>query len=154
MASIRSLLIHHTETLPPRPVSDVSVSTTGGLVGDSHDGGRAGRQVLLSDAEVLAALGLSPGDLREQITVDGLAVDSLQEGSLLRVGSAVAEVMGECKPCLTIGAYLGVDDPEAFRDQMTGRRGMFIRFLPDHAGAVLQVGDPVEVVTAAVDAQA
>ena len=145
MGQVLSILMHHTETLPPSPVDNAEVSSTGGLVGDSHDGGRAHRQVLLTDASVLDQKGLKPGDLREQITIAGLAVDPLSKGTLLAIGDAVAEVQGECAPCLTIGGYLGVEDVEAFRDEMVNKRGIFVAFKSDSAGKTIRVGDEVQV---------
>lgn len=145
MAKVVNILLHHTETLPPRPVEDAVVSPNGGLVGDSHDGRRQHRQVLLTDAQLLSQLGLAPGDLREQITVEGLAVDGLAEGTKVAIGDAVAVVQGECAPCFTIGGYLGEEDVEAFRDKLIGKRGTFVLFDEASAGTSIAVGDEVKV---------
>lgn len=144
MASIHKILLHHTETQPPRAVDSARITSTGGIDGDSHASGREHRRVLATDLEVLATMGLSPGDLREQITITGLQVDSLDEGSILQIGSARAKILGPCAPCLTIGSYLGVADVEAFRDQMTDRRGRFLLF-EESDGIEISVGDEVRL---------
>lgn len=145
MASIHQIHIHHTETALGRQVDKATVLQGGGIEGDSHSGGRPNRQVLVVSKAVLDEAGLNPGDLREQITVEGIDVDSLSEGTVLRFGDVTAEVLGECKPCLTIGGYLGVDDVEQFRDSMIGKRGMFVIFQNVAEGACIAVGDPVTV---------
>jgi MOSC domain-containing protein YiiM len=97
------------------------------------------------DAGDLRDMGLSPGDLREQITIDLPGLMELAAGARLRVGPAVLEVTKPCEPCTHIGEHVGVDDVEAFRDHLRGRRGMLARFLEVDAGAVIRVGDTVEV---------
>lgn len=144
MASIHKILLHHTETQPPSAVESARITSSGGIEGDSHASGREHRRVLATDLAVLKDRGLSPGDLREQITITGMQVDSLDEGTILQIGSATAKVLGPCAPCLTIGAYLGVGDVEAFRDQMTDRRGRFLLF-EDSDGVQISVGDEVRL---------
>lgn len=144
MASIHKILLHHTETEPPRAVESARITPTGGIDGDSHASGREHRRVLATDLEVLGTMGLFPGDLREQITITGMQVDSLDEGVILQIGSARAKVLGPCAPCLTIGSYLGVADVESFRDQMTDRRGRFLLF-EGSDGVEISVGDEVRL---------
>lgn len=145
MAKISNLLIHHTEGERPAPSEHVSISRTGGIVGDSHDGGRLNRQVLVSDARVLSQMRLAPGDLREQITAEGVPFDELAPGTRVLFGEAEAEVLGPCAPCLSIGEYLGVPDKEAFRDAMQQKRGMFVLFDAKSAGTKISVGDEIRV---------
>jgi MOSC domain-containing protein YiiM len=128
----------------PRFVEEAMPIQGGGLEGDWHRK-RGGRALLLMDAEDLRDLGLSPGDLREQITIDLPGLMELAAGARLRVGQAVLEVTKPCEPCTHIGEHVGVDDVEAFRDHLRGRRGMLARFLEVDAGAVIRVGDAVEI---------
>jgi MOSC domain-containing protein YiiM len=97
------------------------------------------------DARDLRDLGLSPGDLREQITIDLPGLMELPAGARLRVGRAVLEITKPCEPCTHIGEHVGVGDVEAFRDHLRGRRGMLARFLEVDAASVIRMGDPVEV---------
>jgi MOSC domain-containing protein YiiM len=120
-----------------------AVEATGvGLDGDRHAGREDGkRQVLLTDAGDLRALGLRPGDLREQVTVELPGLMSLAPGTMLRVGLAVLELTGPCEPCTHIGEHVGVEDREAFRQRLVGRRGMLARV--SEPGPI-RVGDLVE----------
>src|SRR6266568_4859077 len=100
--------------------------------------GRPGskRQVLLVDRETLEAMDLQPGIIRENITTDGLNVNSLQIGQLLRVGRARLEVSAVCTPCDQMEAIR-----PGLRKELWGRRGMLCRVLE---GGVIRRGDPIE----------
>ncbi|MGH2675454.1 MAG: MOSC domain-containing protein [Actinomycetota bacterium] len=129
---------------PLEPLDGV-VATAVGLEGDRHAGREEGkRQVLLVEAGDLRDLGLEPGDLREQVTVDLPGLMALAEGTRLRIGGATLELTGVCEPCTHIGEHVGVEDRETFRQRLVGRRGMLARVL--HAGPIRR-DDPVEVET-------
>jgi len=145
--TIAAILLHEEETKLPRAVPTAKIGASGALQGDSHSAAQPKRRLLATSKMHLDEAGLAPGDLREQIAVEGLDLDALPAGTKLRFGGAEAEVLGPCAPCLTIGGYLKVSDPEAFREKMTEKRGVFIRF--DSAGYELSVGDDVEVVPSA-----
>lgn len=142
-----SLQLHEAHGRPLRPVEEARALPDHGLAGDVHarPGGR--RSVLLADVRTLAALGLSPGDLREQLTVDLPGLDRLPAGTLIEVGEVVLELTGPCAPCRHIGELLGRDDPEAFRRELLGRRGMLAWVRAATAEGRLRVGDALVVVT-------
>jgi hypothetical protein len=117
-----------------------------GLEGDWHRG-RGARSVLLMHAGDVRDLGVRPGDLREQITVHLPGLMKLTPGTRLRIGPATLEITGECIGCTHIGEHVGVDDVEAFRQALQGRRGMLARVL-EADGEPIQIGDPVEVLPA------
>jgi MOSC domain-containing protein YiiM len=126
---------------PLVPVDQISLSEEG-IDGDRHAGRAEGkRQILLTDAGDLRDLDLNPGDLREQVTVELPGLMALPEGTRLRLGTAVVELTGECGPCTHIGEHVGVEDSEAFRQRLEGRRGVLARV--SEPGAI-RVGDPVE----------
>jgi MOSC domain-containing protein YiiM len=131
----------------PRPVSEVVALLGRGLEGDIHGKGRddGRRQVLLMDTESLEALGLSPGDLRDQITLDLPGLQRLPVGTRLRVGQAELELTGPCEPCTHIGELLGREDRQGFRELLEGRRGVMARVVAVTAAGRIQVGEPVEV---------
>lgn len=105
------------------PVTRVEGRRNGGLLGDSHVL-RRNRAVTIVDRSTLDALGLEPGDLREQITIDGLPeMTNLPRGLRVRIGGLVLRITGPCEPCVHIGKMLGVEDPEGLRQQLLGRRG-------------------------------
>jgi MOSC domain-containing protein YiiM len=130
---------------PPRFVQEAQPRQGGGLEGDWH-GKHQRRALLLMDAGDLKDLGLSPGDLREQITLDLPGLMDLRSGTRLRIGDAVIEITKECAPCTHIGEHVGVDDVEAFRDHLQGRRGM-LGMVVEAEGDPIRIGDPVEVVS-------
>jgi uncharacterized protein YjiS (DUF1127 family) len=129
----------------PRFVEEAAPIQGGGLQGDWHRK-RGGRALLLMDAGDLRDMGLSPGDLREQITIDLPGLMDLAAGARLRVGPAVLEVTKPCEPCTHIGEHVGVDDVAAFRDHLRGRRGMLGRVV-EADGEPIRLGDPVEVMS-------
>src|SRR2546430_16337940 len=87
-ARVDSLHLHERHGEPPRQVAEAAGTVGGGLIGDSH-GDRPARAVLVVDRTTHDALGLIPGDLREQITVTGLsAVTTLAPGTEVRIGGA------------------------------------------------------------------
>ena len=126
-------------------MASVSGRADGGIEGDFHVA-KSTRAVLVVDTSTLDELGLVPGDLREQITTAGLTgVTLLEPGTLLRIGEMTFRVNGECEPCTHIGELLGVEDREAFRISLQGRRGATCTVV--QAG-VARVGDPVEAISA------
>ncbi len=100
--------------------------------------GRPGskRQVLLVDRETLEAMDLQPGIIRENITTDGLNVNSLPLGQQLRIGEARLEVSMACTPCDLMETIR-----PGLRKELWGRRGMLCRVLQ---GGVIRRGDSIE----------
>jgi MOSC domain-containing protein YiiM len=109
---------------------------------------RAGgpRQVLLADRESLEAMDLRPGLIRENITTEGLNVNSLEIGQQLRVGDAKIEVSAVCTPCDLMEKIR-----PGLRREIRGRRGMLCRVLE---GGRIRRGDPIEKLSRAVSATA
>ena len=107
-----------------------------GFEGCAHARSGSKRQVLLVDRETLEAMSLRPGIIRENITTDGLNVNSLQVGQLLRVGEARLEVSAACTPCDQMEAIR-----PGLRKELWGRRGMLCRVVD---GGVIRRGDAIE----------
>jgi MOSC domain-containing protein YiiM len=125
----------------PRRLGEVRASSTG-LEGDVHAGREDGkRQVLLTHLGDLRDVGLEPGALREQVTVDLPGLMSLPSGTRLRAGEAVLEVTKACDPCTHIGEHLGAEDTEALRRRLEGRRGILARVAEP---GTIRLGDPIE----------
>jgi hypothetical protein len=142
VVSLQVVTGNHAE---PKFVEEATPIAGGGLQGDWHRE-RGGRALLLMDAGDLKDMGLSPGDLREQITIDLPGLMHLEAGTRLRVGPAVLEVTKPCEPCTHIGEHVGADNVEAFRDQLLGRRGM-LAMVVEADGDPIRIEDPVEVVS-------
>ena len=131
----------------PTPVAEVVGRVGGGLEGDMH-AHRTSRAVLVIDRATLDALRLAPGDLREEITIEGLPdVTNLPVDSELRIGGVTLRVGGPCEPCTHIGELLGVADREAFRQSLLGRRGALCTV--SAVSGPIRVGDPVDVLVRA-----
>jgi MOSC domain-containing protein YiiM len=107
-----------------------------GLEGCAHARPGGKRQVLFASAEHLDAVGVEPGRIRENFTVEGADVQSWPIGQRLRVGDAVFEVTMVCDPCERMEAIR-----PGLRDELEGRRGMLARVLE---GGQVAVGDAVE----------
>ena len=129
------------------PADEIRV-TRKGIDGDVH-AGRGKRAVLLMDANDLEELGLRPGELREQVTVDLPGLMSMDAGTRIAVGDVVLELSGPCEPCTHIGEHVGVDDRKAFQETLKGRRGMLARVASVEGNGVVRVGDPVRVLASA-----
>ncbi len=117
-------------------LSEVRAVTNDGFEGCAHARSGQKRQVLLVDRETLEAMALRPGMIRENITTDGLNVNSLHIGNLLRVGEARLEVSAVCNPCDQMEAIR-----HGLRKELWGRRGMLCRVLE---GGVIRRGDSIE----------
>ena len=125
----------------PVPVAEVVGRVGGGLEGDIH-AHRSSRAVLVIDRATLDALRLASGDLREEITIEGLPdVTNLPVDAELRIGGVTLRVNGPCEPCTHIGELLGVPDREQFRQSLLGRRGALCTV--SAASGPIRVGDPV-----------
>jgi MOSC domain-containing protein YiiM len=131
----------------PMPVTEVTGRAGGGLDGDVH-AHRSTRAVLVIDRATPDALGLAPGDLREEITIEGLPdVTNLPVDSELRIGGVTLRVNGPCEPCTHIGELLAVPDREAFRESLLGRRGALCTV--SAVSGPIRLGDPVEMLVRA-----
>jgi MOSC domain-containing protein YiiM len=74
--------------------------------------------------------------IRENITTDGLNVNSLQLGQQLRIGEVRLEVSMVCTPCDQMETIR-----PGLRKELWGRRGMLCRVLE---GGVIRRGDAIE----------
>ncbi|TMF96947.1 MAG: MOSC domain-containing protein [Chloroflexi bacterium] len=109
-----------------------------GIEGDKHASAASKRQVLLADKEALDAVGVLPGTIKENVTVEGVDVMQLPAGSRVRLGrSAVLEITAVCDPCFRMDEIR-----DGLKQQLEGRRGMVSRVVQ---GGIISVGDPITV---------
>ena len=125
---------HHA---PMESLEQVAVIENYGLEGDR--GARVGRkrQVLLVPNEILQALDLQPGQVRENLTTQGVDLMALEAGARLRVGEVVLEMVEACDPCQRLEEIR-----PGLEAELGGRRGMMARVLE---GGQLRKGDAIEV---------
>ena len=121
-----------------RPVEQAMLITGLGIEGDKHASEDSLRQVLVADLEALEAVGVAPGTIKENVTVEGLDVMTLPVGARLRLGpAAVLEITKVCEPCFRMDEIrMGL------KDELIGRRGMVSRVVQ---GGPIKVGDPIAI---------
>jgi len=138
MATVRHLFRAPKRRLPMEELWEARLVADAGIEGCAHARPGSKRQVLLVDCETLEAMNLPPGSIRENITTEGLAVNSLPPGQRLRIGESLLEISLVCTPC---------DQMERLRPglrrEIRGRRGMLCRVLE---GGVVRAGDRIEKV--------
>ena len=135
-AQAERLFIAVAKRTPMREVEKVQAVADKGFENCVH--GRTGsrRQVLLMDAETLAELDLTPGQIRENITTRGLALTDLAPLQRLRIGDAVLEVSVACDPCEQMDRIrMGL------QEELQGRRGMLCRVVE---GGLIRRGASIE----------
>jgi MOSC domain-containing protein YiiM len=119
-------------------VSSAALVAGLGLEGDKHANPASRRQVLLADKEALDAVGVTPGTIKENVTVEGVDVMRLPLGTRLRLGGrAILEITAVCEPCFRMDEIR-----EGLRMELDGRRGMISVVVE---GGTIRVGDPIRV---------
>ena len=109
-----------------------------GIEGDKHASAASKRQVLVADKEALDAVGVLPGTIKENLTVEGVDVMRLPAGTRIHLGrSAVLEITAVCEPCFRMDEIR-----EGLKAELEGRRGMVSRVVK---GGTIKVGDPIAI---------
>jgi MOSC domain-containing protein YiiM len=80
------------------------------------------REVLFVSREHLDAVGVEPGAIRENLTVDGADVQTWPIGQQVRVGEALLEITMVCDPCHRMDELR-----DGLRTELEDRRGMLAR---------------------------
>ena len=137
MGKIIHLQLKPAEGEPMRVVDQVEAIADRGLRDDAN-AGRSKRQVLIIERELLDEFQLPIGDVRENITVEGLQLAGTPAGARMRVGQALLEFTLDCAPCEFIeGKRPGL------RKAMEGKRGTLFKVIES---GTINVGDAIEVV--------
>jgi len=95
------------------------------------------REVLFASKEHLDSVGVEPGAIRENLTVEGDDVQQWPVGQRVRAGGAVFEITMVCDPCQRME-----DLRQGLRAELDGKRGMLARVV--ESGEVA-VGDEIEL---------
>jgi MOSC domain-containing protein YiiM len=104
------------------------------------------REILFASKEHLDAVGVDPGAIRENITVDGADVHTWPVGQRVKVGEALFEITMVCDPCHRM------DELRAgLRSLLEDRRGMLAHVVE---GGEVALGDRIELVDARDEAAA
>lgn len=137
---IVNLFVKPAHRQPMRAVDTVEAVSGQGLVGDASFG-RGKRQVLIIEREALSSFDLTPGQVRENVTIAGLALAGRPPGTQIQAGEVLLEVTGDCAPC----GFLD-DIRDGLRSDMDGQRGTLCRVM---LGGVIRVADEIRVVSPA-----
>jgi MOSC domain-containing protein YiiM len=123
---------------PMSVVESADVKAGEGLVGDRHSKAGSSRQILMMDKAIMDILEVGPGQLRENITVEGVSLFGLEKGQTLKVGDGLEFKIGElCDPCENMDHIR-----PGLREKIEGQRGLFVTPLFD---GTVNVGDDVSV---------
>lgn len=139
--------------IPKHPADRAEVRMRG-LAGDFNRyrqeklAGDLDSAVLLLPTEVIKDLQaegweVKRGDLGENVTMKGIAIDEIGPGTRLMLGRQVElEISRECKPCqnLRVLPYVGSDRLRDFMRALQGRRGWYARVIREGA---IETGDPI-----------
>ena len=137
-ATVVHLQLKPAEGAPMKVVQSATAITDYGLQNDAN-AGRSKRQVLIIEREILDEFQLPIGEVRENITVQGIQLAGMVAGTRLRVGQALLEVTLDCAPCQFIE-----DKRPGLRAAMEGKRGTLFRVIE---GGEIKVGNGVEVLS-------
>ncbi len=128
---------------PMQNVKSAVVVAGEGIEGDRHrrsDGRRADRQILLMDRETIERFGLQEGDVRENITVEGLDFTKFFGGEKVSIGpDVVLKITGDCEPCARMDEI-----KQGLRDALEGQRGLLAYA---EIGGVISPGDPISALS-------
>ena len=136
--SITNIHIARVKGTPSDPVPDATALSGMGLEGDRSCSTDNVRQVLFMDKETLDRMELAPGQIKENITTQGLDLTQAKAGQVFLLGGEVTmEVVGECEPCGKMDAI-----KPGLREELDGRRGMLAKVIN---GGTFKVGDAVRI---------
>jgi MOSC domain-containing protein YiiM len=96
------------------------------------------REVLLASKAHLDSVGVEPGAIRENVTVDGDDVQTWDVGRRVQVGQALVEITMVCDPCSRMD-----DLRPGLRTEIDGKRGMLAAVIE---GGEIALGDSVTLV--------
>ena len=116
-----------------------------GFEGCAH-GNPPRREVLFASKAHLDEVGVAPGAIRENITVEGANVHEWPVGQQVKIGAAVFEITMVCDPCHKMDQLR-----PGLRAEIDGKRGMLAHVVQ---GGEIAVGDAIELVEVASSLQA
>ena len=136
-----SLHLNVAQREPLKEVESAKFIENVGIEGDHHATLRQARQdyqVLIVDETALDAVGVSPGDIRENVTTTGIDVDSLNPGQQIALGDDVLlSISKPCPPCSRMDEFR-----QGLQQELIGRRGMLASIVQ---GGLVKTGDRVAV---------
>ncbi|MFY0528504.1 MOSC domain-containing protein [Archangium gephyra] len=138
--TIRALLLAQERGTPMKRVPEAQALEGRGFVGDRHGKKKPNgkRQLLLLDEASHGALRLGPGELKENVVISGVPLESLPPGQRLALGTeVVVELTEPCVPCSKLERLR----PGLLKESW-GQRGQLARVL---RGGTVREGDGVRL---------
>ena len=136
--SITDIHIARVKGTPSDPVQEATALSGQGIEGDRSCKADNVRQVLFMDKETLDRMELQPGQIKENITTQGIDLTQAKAGQVFFVGDDVTmEVVGECEACGKMDAI-----KPGLREGLNGQRGMLAMVIN---GGAFKVGDTVRI---------
>ena len=118
------------------PRESVRAIESFGLEGCAH-ANPPKREVLLASKEHLDTVGVDPGAIRENVTVEGADVQTWPVGQRVKVGDALLEITMVCDPCERMDQLRA-----GLRSEIDGKRGMLAHVVE---GGEIAVGDSIQL---------
>ncbi|MBF2027984.1 MAG: MGMT family protein [Oscillatoriales cyanobacterium C42_A2020_001] len=115
--NVQRLFIKPQAGMPVQAQQELVLTQGWGIQADASAQVGSPRQILIADRATLKQFDLQPGDLRENILLDG-RVAKWQSGQVLQVGQALIRLTFLCEPC----AYLNTLQP-GFAKHLKTQRG-------------------------------
>jgi MOSC domain-containing protein YiiM len=128
MIVVKKIMLKTAKGMPLKEVSEMNVSPDG--VADTLSC-LPQRQVLLLPFSTLLEFGLRPGDLRENILIEGHDLHSLESGTVISIGEADIRLTYHCEPCIKMKSFGSVKN-------LLHKRGYFGTFLNS---GIVRTGD-------------
>jgi molybdopterin adenylyltransferase len=122
--------------MPMVPLEE-AVLDDAGMKDDAHRGVGSIRHLLIQDQEVLDTLDLEPGQVKENVTLRGVDVNTLPFGTRLVIGDVVLELTKESNPCARMEELRS-----GLQEQLQGCRGVYAQVI---APGRVRRGDTVHV---------
>ena len=136
IGKITDLFLCQGHRQPMVKVGQATVLEDMGFEGDRHARQGSSRQVLLMDMETLKEKTLLPGEIRENITIEGIDLSKVTAGQVFFIGGEVTlEATGQCVPCYRLDEIR-----PGLRSDLDQKRGILATVLN---GGVISIGDDV-----------
>ncbi len=145
MAKVVSVNISHKKGVPKTNIGTARLKIDHGVEGDAHAGSGL-RQVSLLSSEAIADFQNTPhlkvclknGIFGENITTEGIELESLEIGTRLAVGETILEVSKIGKDCLKPCFIM-----ESVGDCIMPKKGIFAMVVKE---GTVSVGDQIEII--------
>jgi molybdopterin adenylyltransferase len=104
------------------------------------------REVLFASKDHLDSVGVEPGAIRENVTIEGADVQAWRVGQQIRIGDALFEITMVCDPCQRMD-----DLRSGLRALLEDKRGMLAHVVE---GGEVSLGDEIVLVDEQAEAAA